>query len=134
MKTLLRHILVNLVAIYVTSLVVTGLSWSGNLTTLLLAALGLGIVNLVVRPVVKVITLPINFITLGLFSLVINVLMLYLVTQFIPGFSVSAFSFSGYNLYGFIIPATHFSELGALLVASLGISLITTIMGWFVSD
>jgi putative membrane protein len=47
--------------------------------TLLLAGLLLGVVNAVVRPVVLVLTLPVNLLTLGLFTLVVNTLMLYLV-------------------------------------------------------
>ncbi|MCS7235725.1 MAG: phage holin family protein [Armatimonadota bacterium] len=47
--------------------------------TLLLAALLLGLVNAVVRPVVLLLTLPLNLLTLGLFTLVVNTLMLYLV-------------------------------------------------------
>lgn len=47
--------------------------------TLLLAGLLLGLVNAVVRPVVLLLTLPVNLLTLGLFTLVVNALMLYLV-------------------------------------------------------
>lgn len=60
-----------------------------NLMTLLVAAFLLGIVNAVVRPVLVLLTLPVTVLTLGLFLLVINGLMLILVAALLPGFSIS---------------------------------------------
>ena len=57
--------------------------------TLLFAALLLGIVNAVVRPVVVVLTLPITVVTLGLFLWVINAAMLGLVAAFLSGFQIA---------------------------------------------
>ena len=59
--------------------------------TLLAAALLLGIVNAVVRPVAVVLTLPITLLTLGLFLLVINAAMLGLVALLLSGFQISGF-------------------------------------------
>ena len=59
--------------------------------TLLAAALLLGIVNAVVRPIAVVLTLPITLLSLGLFLLVINALMLLLVSGLVSGFKVSGF-------------------------------------------
>lgn len=60
-------------------------------TTLILAALLLGVVNAIVRPIVVLLTLPVTLVTLGLFLLVINAAMLGLVAAFLPGFSISGF-------------------------------------------
>ena len=60
-------------------------------TTLILAALLLGVVNAIVRPIVVLLTLPATLLTLGLFLLVINAAMLGLVAAFLPGFSVTGF-------------------------------------------
>ena len=57
-------------------------------TTLIIAAVLLGVVNAFVRPVVVILTFPITFITLGLFLLVVNAMMIGLVAWFLPGFSV----------------------------------------------
>lgn len=59
-----------------------------DLTTLAIAALLLGVVNAVVRPVVFFLTLPLTVLTLGLFLLVINAAMLGLVAYFLDGFDV----------------------------------------------
>ena len=60
-------------------------------TTLILAALLLGVVNAIVRPIVVILTLPFTLVTLGLFLLVVNAAMLGLVAYFVPGFSIAGF-------------------------------------------
>ena len=57
----------------------------------ILAAGILGVVNAVIRPVVLLLTLPINILTLGLFTLVINALMLKIVADLVPGFTIETF-------------------------------------------
>jgi putative membrane protein len=60
-------------------------------STLILAALLLGVVNAIVRPVVVLLTLPVTLVTLGLFLLVVNAAMLGLVAAFLPGFAIAGF-------------------------------------------
>lgn len=59
-----------------------------NVETLLLAAVLLGLVNAFIRPVVFVLTLPLTILTLGLFLLIVNALMILLVSVLLPGFHV----------------------------------------------
>jgi len=56
-----------------------------------LAALVLGLVNAFIRPFLVLITLPINVVTLGLFTLVINALMIMLTSAIVPGFRIDGF-------------------------------------------
>lgn len=62
-----------------------------SFTTSLLVALMMGFLNSFVKPVLKIISFPITFMTLGLFSLVINVGLVYLAAFYIDGFHVSGF-------------------------------------------
>ncbi len=55
------------------------------------AAVVMGVVNAVIRPVVKILALPITILTLGLFSLVLNALLLYLVAWIVPGLEIVGF-------------------------------------------
>ena len=80
-------------------------------TTALLVALAMGFVNSFVKPVLKIISFPITFVTLGLFSLVISVGLVYLVAAYVPGFAVT----------GFIAP----------LIFSFLVSLSTSFVGLF---
>jgi len=60
-------------------------------TTLILAAVLLGIVNAIVKPVAVILTLPLTLVTLGLFLLVVNAAMLGLVAALLPGFAITGF-------------------------------------------
>lgn len=75
----------NAVAIYLTTLIVAGLRVPAPaVTNTIIIALVLGIVNAFIRPIVLLLTLPVNLLTLGLFTLVVNTLMLYLVAAVTP--------------------------------------------------
>lgn len=82
--------LVNAGALYVTAWLVPGIVVQGT-GALFLAALVIGLINAVVRPVLLVLTLPISVITLGLFYFVLNGLLLYLAALVTPGFHLSGF-------------------------------------------
>ncbi len=62
-----------------------------NFYSALIAALVLGLINALIRPLVLLLTLPVNIITLGLFTLVINALMFWLSSSIVKGFEVSGF-------------------------------------------
>jgi putative membrane protein len=86
---LLRVAIVAL-GLWLATYILPGLSFDGP-STLLAAALLLGIVNAVIRPVAVVLTLPLTLLSLGLFLLVINAAMLGLVALLLSGFSISSF-------------------------------------------
>lgn len=62
-----------------------------DLTTAFVAALVLGIINAILKPVLLILTLPINILTLGLFTLIINAILILLVNIIVPGFKVDGF-------------------------------------------
>lgn len=130
MKRWIRVIILNSVVIFLVALLIPGLSYSNDYKVLILAAVALGGVNLFVRPLLKLITLPINLLTLGSFSFMINVFMLYIVTKIIPGFSVSAFDFAGYNYQGFTVPSLLVSSFWAYVISSFLIGSISSLLNW----
>ncbi len=80
----------NLLALVVASQIISGVRIQ-SIGMAVLAAGILGIVNAIIRPVVLILTLPINLLTLGLFTLVINAFMLKLVAGLAPGFTIESF-------------------------------------------
>jgi putative membrane protein len=81
---------INLLALVIAGSVIKGIRIE-SLGMGIIAACILGVVNTVIRPVVLVLTLPINLLTLGLFTLVINAAMLMLVSEVVPGFAIESF-------------------------------------------
>jgi putative membrane protein len=82
--------LVNAVALIAVAYLLPGISVA-NFVTALIAALVLGLVNAVIRPVLVLLTLPATLLTLGLFIFVINGLLFWFVGSFIDGFVVQGF-------------------------------------------
>lgn len=62
-----------------------------DFTTALVAAIVLGLINAVIAPILLILTLPINILTLGLFTFVLNALLVMLAGNLIPGFTVAGF-------------------------------------------
>ncbi|NMB48601.1 phage holin family protein [Candidatus Kuenenbacteria bacterium] len=85
--------LINTVAVTIAAFLIPGVKLTG-LGAALLAAVVLGLVNAVIKPIFIILTLPINILTLGLFTLVINALMVLLVGKLVPGFEVSGFGWA----------------------------------------
>ena len=96
LKKLIVHLVVTALLLVLVSQFVPGIQISG-FGYALLAALVLGIVNFIIRPLLILITLPATLLTLGLFLFVINALMLMLTGALVPGFTVTGF---GAAIYG----------------------------------
>jgi len=89
MRLLLSWVL-SALAVWIVAKLVPGISVSGPVAALI-AALAIGFINATIGLVLKVITFPLTLITLGLFWLVINALMLKLASAVVPGFHVRGF-------------------------------------------
>ncbi|WKZ24636.1 MAG: phage holin family protein [Patescibacteria group bacterium] len=84
-KWLIATVGIMLIGYFLPTVTVSGL-WAA-----LWAALFLGLVNAVLRPILVLLTLPINILTLGLFTFVINALLIMLVSSVVQGFTVEGF-------------------------------------------
>lgn len=100
MTGFLVRLAVNALGLWLATLIVPGMEIAPGGGTLLAAALLLGIVNALVRPIAIVLTLPVTVVTLGLFLLVVNAAMLGLVAWLLEGFYLSGF---GAALLGSIV-------------------------------
>ncbi len=87
----LANWLISALAIFALALYLPGFEVDSFITALIVA-FALGIVNAVIKPVLIIFTLPITILTLGLFSFVINALLIWGVAYFVPGFTISGFA------------------------------------------
>ncbi|MEK7579507.1 MAG: phage holin family protein [Patescibacteria group bacterium] len=101
---LILKLIITALAILLVAYLVPGVTVA-SFWTALFVALILGLLNLTLKPILIILTLPINLITLGLFTFVINALLFWLVGTFIEGFAVEGF-----------VPAF----VGALIVSIVG--------------
>ena len=93
MAYLLLRWLINTLGLVVVVQVVPGIH-AGSLTTLAIAALVLGLLNAIVRPILFVLTLPLTIVTIGLFLIVVNGIMLELTAWLVPGFRIDSFGWA----------------------------------------
>ena len=89
MKTIL-HFIISALAIIVTAYILPGVHVTGFIAAFI-AALVLGFINAVIKPILKVLTFPLTVLTLGIFSLVLNVLLVMLAAKIVPGFTIDGF-------------------------------------------
>ncbi len=90
MKKIILRTIIFIAAVYGASLLVSGISYS-TWKALILMGLVLVLAHTIIKPIIKIITLPISIITLGLFSLVINAGLFWFAGNIISGFSVLTF-------------------------------------------
>lgn len=81
-------VLATALSLLIVDIVVPGVDIA-NFPSAIIAAIAIGLVNAFIRPIVQVLSLPINFVTLGLFSFVVNGFLLWLTSVFVPGFTMN---------------------------------------------
>jgi putative membrane protein len=84
------NLIVNALAVIIASYALPGVTVTGLLPAIL-AAVVLALANAFIRPILTILTLPINVLTLGLFSFVISAIIILLVAAIVPGFGVASF-------------------------------------------
>lgn len=132
MKTILRYLLINTVSLYITTEVIKGLSYSGGFQTLVLGGTAFTVINFLLIPLLKILLLPLNLLTLGVFAWATNVLALYALTNIVPQFRLAPFYFQGFETGGFIVPAMNLSTLWVAMLASLMIGFLTHLLHWLI--
>jgi len=119
MKFVIR-VIVNAVALWFTAWLIPAIELTSDILSILVVALVFGLVNALIKPIVKLLSLPITVITLGLFTLVINAIML-MITALLVGDWLTL----GDNIFQAFLWA---------FVGSLVISIVSTILNWIIPD
>jgi putative membrane protein len=129
-KSIVRKIVFYSVALYLVAQVLNGISVSGGLVTYIIGGVILSLLFIIVKPILSLITLPLNIITLGLFSFIINAIIIYLLTVLVPNIAISAFIFKGISFVGFVVPQFSVNNFFAFIFASILLSLIVGFLKW----
>ena len=130
MKTIIRKILTYIGVLYFLPQFIPGVHISDGFPTLLIGGVALTLLFLVLKPILNLISFPVNFVTLGIFSLIVNVLLLYLLTVFVSGINITAFSYPRIDFEGFIIPALVFNTFFAYVYVSFVVSSVDSLITW----
>lgn len=138
MKTILRNLIINSLIIFLLSQVFTGVRVEDGVQTILIAGFALTFLSFILKPILKILLFPFNILTLGTFSffinILINALVLYFLTLFVPKFNISSFSFPGLNIFGVIIPEFYLSTFFAFIFIAFMFSAIATLVQWLIKE
>lgn len=130
MKTLLRYFLINIASLILATRLIPGLTYSGGIKSLILGGAAFMLINLILVPLIKVLLLPLNLLTLGLFAWITNVLALYALTSIVSDFQLVPYTFPGFYYSGFIVPSYELSPLLVAVAASFLIGFSTHFLQW----
>jgi putative membrane protein len=114
MTSIFIRFIINAIALWVADALIADVRVSGSAVDWLILLVAFGLINALIKPILKLLTLPINIATLGLFTLVINAFLFWLTSVLVPALEVDG-----------IIP----TFLGALVV-----SIVSTVLSRFLPD
>lgn len=134
MKKILRDVFSNTLSIYLTSLLFSGLKVTYDIQSFVASGFLLTIGEYVVKPILSLIALPLQFLTLGLFSFVINAIILLILTQVYKNIHIVAFSFNGIVLLGIRVPAFQANLILSYLIISATIYVLAKTMHWLFQE
>lgn len=132
MKIFLRHVLINLLVLYLTDLFYPGFSLPHDVKTLLSASVIWLLLNKIVKPVIKLLLLPINLITLNLFAWVISLLTLFLLQTLVEGIHITSYAFPGANFEGFVIPPIFIGVFLSYILTSTLLNTFHSFIFWLI--
>lgn len=134
MKYLLRLFIFQIVGLWFATQVIPTIVVIGSWQTLVVSGIVLGFLMLFVKPILKILFIPINFLTFGLLSWFINVVIVFLLTLIMPQVQIKTWTFPGLSYAGFLVPEMHLNYLGALIVSALLITFITNVLEFVANE
>ena len=128
----LRSFILIAVALYLTTLIVPGFLIAPGLNHILLATLVLVFLNVFIKPIIRLLLLPVNLITLGAFRWLIGVIVLYLFAWLSPNTSIVGFNLHSMPFLGVILQSLNIGRFIATVITAATLSFIQTLLFWLV--
>lgn len=132
MKALVRNTIFYALGLHYLAVLLAGVTISGGLVTLLIGGFILSLLLLILKPILNLLSFPLNFVSLGLYSALVNVIILYVLTLFVPNITITAFRFTGFTFLGFVIPSMWFNQFFAFVVAASVLAVIIGFIQWLI--
>lgn len=132
MKRVIRAFAIYALILWFLATYIGGVEFGNDAKTLLFGALALTLAELFLKPIINLLLLPFNLVTLGVFRWVSNGLMLYIATLLVPGFLLVPFTYPGFSSNLFIIPSIQLGLVGGYIFLSFILSIIASFVFWLV--
>lgn len=128
MRHYLKSVIITIATFYISTSLISTVSFGNDPKNILMFLGGLWIISQIVNPIFSLVLLPVNILTFGLISFLLNVAFVFALLTFLPGFSVSAFYFPGAVVQGVIFPPVPLNQIETVVVLSLAITILHKIL------
>jgi putative membrane protein len=132
MKTLLRNTIAYTAILFAIPYLIPGVKIGGGFATFLLGGILLTLMGFTIRPILGVISFPFNLLTMGLFSILTDVIILYLLTVLLPKVTINGYTFEGFRMIGFVVPRFELNTFFAYCITAIFIAGIMMIFNWLI--
>lgn len=133
MRTFIREWFLSVLSLFALDYLAPFLSLS-SLTTVIIAGSVWFLLQTIGRPIIKILWLPINIITLGLFSWMISVILVLLLLLFVPGIQIAPFETSRFEIWRFVIPAIELRLFWTYCILSFLLSWTQDFLRWLLIE
>ena len=116
-------------ALFLAAFIIPGISYQGDTRVLLSAALVFALFQLLLKPVLNLIAAPLNFLTLGFISFIINIGLFYGISYIVPSFTFSGFYFAGLTFSFITIPSASVPVWGTVALGAFVASVVFAVFG-----
>lgn len=130
MKSILRHIIYYAISLALLPFFLSGIQISGGFQTYVLAGVVLTILYYIIKPIIGIISFPLTIISTGLFTFLINTLILYLMTIFLPQIDIGKTVLHGFSFWGIVVTSITLNRLLSYLFCSAIMTIFMGISRW----
>ncbi|MBU4016353.1 phage holin family protein [Patescibacteria group bacterium] len=132
MKAITRAAVIYSLTLYFLPMLIPGLKITGGFLTFLMGGIALALMFLILKPILNIISFPINLVTLGLFSILTNAFILYLLVLFVSGISIVPFNYPPSEVLSFAVPKISFPLFFAYIYTAFMLSFIDSFLSWLI--
>lgn len=128
MRHYLKSLIISAIAFYLAFTLIPTISLGKDPRNIAIVIGGLFLVANIVKPVFNLVLIPINHLTFGLVSFILNLILILGFVKFLPGFTIASYNFPGLVIDGVIIPAQSFNQVVTLVIVALLITISQKIL------
>lgn len=128
MRHYLKSIILTISTAYIAYRLVPTIEIGPDPKNILILIASLWVISQLVNPLFSLVLLPINILTFGLVTLILNIALIFALLNFLPGFFIAAYDFPGANIDGVILPPFYFNQLTSVVLVAAIITIIQKIL------
>jgi len=130
MRWVLRALIFAYVTVFLAQEVIGGFDFGEGRQTMLLIMLGIALLNMFILPIFRVLGLPAHGISFLVLNFVLTLVVLYVLTMFVPGFEIVETELSQLRIFGYVLPSKHLTTMWATVYSALVISFTFHFLEW----